>query len=98
MPSHPVRQLTELRQFHELREWLRAQEESERAFALRNGIDKSTFNRLLNGRVSQFDLELVSKVHKGTDRKIGHDEFAAFGKRLAASPITAARRRRRKAA
>lgn len=92
MPSH------DMRQFSELRACLKARGESERAFALRQGIDKSTFNRLLNGAITQFDLALVQKVFEGTDKKIGHDEFAAFGKRLAENPLPAVKRRRRKAA
>lgn len=95
MPSHTVKQIEGLRQFSELRTCLKARGESERAFALRNKIDKSTFNRLLNGRVTQFDLDLVDKVYQGTDEKIGHDEFAVFGKRLAANPLVARCRRRK---
>lgn len=84
MPSHAVKQAVEGRQFSELRDYLKALGESERAFALRNGIDKSTFNRLLNGRIAQFDLALIDKVSKGTEGQIGHDQFAVFGKRLTA--------------
>lgn len=82
----------DMRHFVELKEWLAKKDESARSFALRAGLDKSTFGRLLNGQINLFKLDLVAKVAKATDGEIGHDQFAAFGKRLA-EPVRARKRR-----
>jgi hypothetical protein len=86
MASHSVRRFTELEA------WLQENgNESGRAFALRAGLSKSKLNRLLNGDVTQFDFELIRKVETATKGAIGHDAFAAFGKRLTA-PVKSKRR------
>lgn len=92
MPSHPVRQ------FVELRKALADRGETERGFALRKQIDKSTFNRLLNGNITQLDLDLMNKVADGTGGVINHETFAAFAKRLAENPPAAKKRKRRRVA
>jgi hypothetical protein len=92
MPSHLVRQ------FAELRAALAARGESARAFGLRNRIDKSTLNRLLNGNITQFGLGLMDKVVAGTDGAVSHETFAIFARRLAEHPLPARKRKRKRAA
>jgi hypothetical protein len=68
--------------FTELRNWLTTRGLSGRKFARDNGIENMKLSRLLNGRLSQFDFDLIDRVARGTDGEIGVAQFAAFAERL----------------
>lgn len=99
MSSQKVRQSVTLPRFGELQEWLAGDEkagrapESQRAFALRSGIEKQKLTRLLTGQMKRFDLELIAKVAKATGGEIGAEQFEAYRQRLRAAAKKSTKRR-----
>lgn len=72
------------RRFRELLDWLKARDESLRAFAARSGIPAATLSRFTTGKTTKrFDLSITKKIADATEGAIGHVEVSAYLARLA---------------